>query len=66
MRLDIRTKLFGGFGIAIILLLIVAVVAYISLSSVAGKTQEVENAAVLDDASMSMQIALLQGMDIEA
>jgi len=65
MRLSVQNKLFGGFGVAIVLLLVVAGVAFMSLTSVADKTGGVQNAAELDDAVMSMHIALLEGMDIE-
>ena len=66
MRLNIQNKLFGGFGIAIVLLIVVSVIAYISLGSLAGASEEIQTAAELDDAVMSMKIALLEGMDVEA
>ncbi len=66
MRLTVQNKLYGGFGIAIALLLVISVIAYSSLSSVAGATSNVQNAAELDDAVMSMKIALLTGMDLES
>ena len=66
MRLTIRNKLYGGFGITLGFLLIVSVIAYVSLGSVANGTADVQTAARLDDAIMSMQIALLDGQKIES
>ena len=43
-----------------------SVIAYVSLGSVANGTADVQTAARLDDAIMSMRIALLDGQKIES
>ena len=66
MRLTVRTKLYGGFGVAVVLLLLVSATAYVSLRTVTGKTSDVHMSALLDDAVMSMRIAMLESMDMES
>jgi hypothetical protein len=64
--LTIQNKLSGGFGITVLLLLVVSAVGFVGLGSVTDATGDVKTSAELDDAVMSMQIALLDGMELEA
>lgn len=66
MKLNIRNKLYGGFGTMIILLVIAAVISYISLTSVADSAKEIKHSADLDEATMTMIIRLQEGMDVES
>ena len=65
MRLTVQNKLSGGFGI-MVLLLVVSAVGFVGLGSVTDATGDVKTSAELDDAVMSMQIALLDGVELEA
>ncbi len=66
MRMTVQNKLYGGFGITVLLLLVVSAVGFVGLGSVTDATADVKTSAELDDAVMSMQIALLDGMELEA
>ncbi|MEE8470819.1 MAG: HAMP domain-containing protein, partial [Dehalococcoidia bacterium] len=66
MRLSIRVKLIGGFLIVVALLLAVFGIAYNGIASVSRGANDIKQAAALDDAVMSMDISLLNTMDIEA
>ncbi len=64
--MTVQRKLYGGFGATVALLLILGVIAYSSLASVTASTADVSTSATMDDAAMSMIIALLEGMDTES
>ena len=66
MKMNIRTKLIGGFLIVVALLLVVFGVAYNGLNTVASGAEGIKKAAELDDAIMGMHLALLEGMDAES
>ncbi len=66
MRVAIRVKLVGGFLIVLALMLVVFGVGYNGLRQLATGADGIANSAELDDASMKMHLALLEGMDVEA
>ncbi len=66
MRMNIQNKLFGGFGIAIALLVVVSVISYFGLNSIAGASGNIMRSADMGDEAMTMQIELFRGMDAEA
>jgi methyl-accepting chemotaxis protein len=66
VRFTVQRKLYGGFGVAVSLLLVVSVIAYVSVGTVASKTADVQLSAEQDDAVMSMRIALLESIALES
>jgi hypothetical protein len=66
VRFTVQRKVYGRFGAAVALLLLLSVISFNSLGSVAEKTADMSTSATMDDATMSMIIALLQGVDAES
>ncbi len=64
-RLTVRAKLFGGFGVAVVLLLVVSALAFTSLGSLSSTTSAATRAATLGNQIRSMEIALRQAQAIE-
>ncbi len=64
-RLTVRTKLFGGFGVAVALLLALSALAFTSLGSLYTMMRAAERSAVLNDRVKTMEIALRQGLSGE-
>ena len=66
MRLSVKAKLIGGFMIVVALLLAVFGISYNGLNTLGKGADNISMSASLDDAAMKMEIALLQGMDVES
>ncbi|MEE8472653.1 MAG: hypothetical protein V3S82_05755, partial [Dehalococcoidia bacterium] len=66
MRLSVKAKLIGGFLIVVALLLAVFGISYNGLNTLGKGADNISMSASLDDAAMKMEIALLQGMDVES
>jgi methyl-accepting chemotaxis protein len=66
MKLNIQTKLLGGFLIAVALLVAVAGVGYNGITGVDSAATEIQRGASLDDGAMKMTIGLLEAMDVES
>jgi methyl-accepting chemotaxis protein len=64
-NLGIQGKLLAGFALPVALLVVIAIVATTSMSSLHTKTEQAHTGAVLDEQIMSMEIATLDAVNLE-
>jgi methyl-accepting chemotaxis protein len=64
--LSLRTKLAGSFGVTLLLLVVLAVVASTSIGTLNDDTGKAAQGAFLDEQIMSMEIAVREALSLEA
>ena len=65
MKLRIGTKLIGGFMVLVVLMLVISLVAYLNLQTVAKSADVILNDEVpIADASMEAMIAVISARDV--
>jgi methyl-accepting chemotaxis protein len=65
-RLSLGTKLASAFALTLILMLVAAVISVTKMGTLAGRTADAKQGAILDEQIMSMEIAAREALDVEA